>query len=67
VVDAVQFRQRDKRYVFIAFDIIATGPSTTDSHVDKPFTERLKILVDFLSDKCVVLLLCLHPILSAGV
>lgn len=47
----MQFRQRDKRYVFIAFDIIATGPSASDSHVDKPFTERLKILVDFLSDK----------------
>ncbi|KAJ0388808.1 hypothetical protein P43SY_012136 [Pythium insidiosum] len=42
--------QKKKRYVFMAFDIIATGPSESDSHVDKPFTERLRILNDILSD-----------------
>ncbi|KAI9907984.1 hypothetical protein PsorP6_004724 [Peronosclerospora sorghi] len=45
------FHQKDKRYVFIAFDIIATGPSAEDSHVEKPFIERLRILNDFLSEE----------------
>ncbi|ETM35470.1 hypothetical protein L914_17640 [Phytophthora nicotianae] len=45
------FHQKDKRYVFIAFDIIATGPSAEDSHVEKPFVERLRILNDFLSEE----------------
>uniref|UniRef100_K3W9X5 mRNA 5'-phosphatase n=1 Tax=Globisporangium ultimum (strain ATCC 200006 / CBS 805.95 / DAOM BR144) TaxID=431595 RepID=K3W9X5_GLOUD len=45
------FHQRENRYVFMVFDIIATGPSQSDSHVDKPFTERLRILNDFLSDE----------------
>lgn len=40
--------------MFMAFDIIATGPSSSDSHVDKPFTERLRILNDFLSDEYVL-------------
>ncbi|TMW60323.1 hypothetical protein Poli38472_000365 [Pythium oligandrum] len=43
--------QKEKRYVFMVFDIIATGPSASDSHVDKPFAERLRILNDFLSDE----------------
>ncbi|EEY67585.1 uncharacterized protein PITG_18416 [Phytophthora infestans T30-4] len=45
------FHQKDKRYVFISFDIIATGPSAEDSHVEKPFVERLRILNDFLSEE----------------
>ncbi|TDH65295.1 hypothetical protein CCR75_001807 [Bremia lactucae] len=45
------FHQKDKRYVYIAFDIIATGPFAEDSHVDKPFIERLRILNDFLSEE----------------
>lgn len=48
-----QLHQKDKRYVFMVFDIIATGASAQDSHVDKPFTERLTILNDFLSDEYV--------------
>ncbi|DAZ94308.1 TPA: hypothetical protein N0F65_012077, partial [Lagenidium giganteum] len=42
--------QKEKRFVFMAFDIIATGPSASDSHVDKPFSQRLEVLNDFLSD-----------------
>ncbi|KAL0584709.1 hypothetical protein ABG067_005446 [Albugo candida] len=44
------FHQKEKRYVFMAFDIIATGPTENDSHVSKTFTERLQILNDFLSE-----------------
>ncbi|KAF1779965.1 CYTH-like domain [Phytophthora cactorum] len=51
VASVLQFHQKDKRYVFIAFDIIATGPSAEDSHVEKPFVERLRILNDFLSEE----------------
>lgn len=46
-----QLHQKEKRYVFMVFDIIATGASADDSHVDKPFTDRLTILNDFLSDE----------------
>lgn len=45
--------QKEKRQVFMVFDIIATGPSASDSHVDKPFSERLRILNDFLSEEYV--------------
>jgi hypothetical protein len=43
--------QKRKRYVFMVFDIIATGPSSADSHVDRPFRDRLRILNDFLSEE----------------
>ena len=46
--------------MFIVFDIIATGPSAADSHVDKTFVERLRILNDFLSEECDFHLTCVE-------
>ncbi|KAF0718729.1 Aste57867_1514 [Aphanomyces stellatus] len=45
------FHQKEGRYIFMAFDVVAVGPLHADACVKKTFRERLEVLAHFFSEE----------------